>query len=36
MLLAKSRAYQDAADAPATLKAYQADLAQFVALVREA
>lgn len=31
MLLAKSRAYQDAADAPATLKAYNADYARFVA-----
>jgi integrase len=31
MLLAKSRAYQDAADAPATLKAYDADYARFAA-----
>jgi integrase len=31
MLLAKSRAYQDAADAPATLKAYGADYAKFAA-----
>ena len=31
MLLAKSRAYQDAADAPATLKAYEADYARFAA-----
>jgi integrase len=31
MLLAKSRAYQDAADAPATLKAYGADYARFAA-----
>jgi integrase len=29
MLLAKSQAYQDAADAPATLRAYAADLASF-------
>ena len=31
MALAKSRAYQDAADAPATLKAYATDLANFTA-----
>lgn len=31
ILLAKSRAYQDAADAPATLRAYQADYARFAA-----
>jgi integrase len=31
MLLAKSRAYQDAADAPATLRAYGADYAAFAA-----
>jgi hypothetical protein len=29
MALAKSQAYQDAADAPATLRAYTADLANF-------
>jgi len=31
MALAKSQAYQDAADAPATLRAYAADLADFKA-----
>ena len=31
MALAKSQAYQDAADAPATLRAYAADLANFEA-----
>lgn len=31
MLLAKSREYQDAADAPATLKAYDADYASYIA-----
>jgi len=31
MALAKSRAYQDAADAPAMLKAYVTDLANFTA-----
>ena len=31
MALAKSQAYQDAADAPATLRAYTADVAQFEA-----
>lgn len=31
MLLAKSRAYQDAADAPATIKAYEADYKAFAA-----
>jgi len=29
MALAKSQAYQDAADAPATLRAYAADLANY-------
>lgn len=31
LALAKSQAYQDAADAPATLRAYVADLANFAA-----
>ena len=31
MALAKSQAYQDAADAPATLRAYAADLANYKA-----
>jgi len=31
MALAKSQAYQDAADAPATLRAYAADLASYKA-----
>ena len=31
MALAKSQAYQDAADAPATLRAYTADLANYKA-----
>ena len=31
MVLAKSQAYQDAADAPATLRAYAADLANYKA-----
>jgi site-specific recombinase XerD len=31
LALAKSRAYQDAADAPATLRTYAADLANFEA-----
>ena len=34
MALAKSQAYQDAADAPATLKAYAADLANYEAWCR--
>lgn len=32
MALAKSQAYQDAADAPATLRAYASDVANFEAL----
>jgi integrase len=34
MALAKSQAYQDAADAPATLKAYASDLANYIAWCR--
>ncbi len=34
MALAKAQAYQDAADAPATLRAYASDLKKLRSLVR--